>query len=121
MPTSRLGRDSPRGLAMLFLAVVVPPALAAVWLGLKFLQQDEALLAQRELERRQTSAQSAINALEKSLNEAERWFTDREIPASVMRLSVSETEVQAFPSNRVQWLPSGAAVCAKPPLECSMT
>jgi signal transduction histidine kinase len=105
MPTSRLGRDSPRGLAMLFLAVVVPPALAAVGLGLKFLQQDEALLAQRELERRQTSAQSAINALEKSLNEAERWFTDREIPASVVRLRVSETEVHAYPSNRVQWLP----------------
>ena len=42
----------------MFLAVVVPPAVTLVWLGLRLLEQDRALAAQRALERREAALQA---------------------------------------------------------------
>jgi hypothetical protein len=59
----RLLRPSSRRLAMLLLAVAVPPAATLVWLGLQLLQQDRELLTQRDFERRQTAVQAVARAL----------------------------------------------------------
>ena len=68
----RLSGGSSRKLAVLFLAVVAPPTVTLVWLGLQLLEQDRSLWAQRELERRQAAAQAVIRSLEQSLGEAAR-------------------------------------------------
>lgn len=112
MNSGRLGSDSSRRLAVLFLAVVVPPAVALVWLGVQLLQQDRALLAQRQLERGQAAAQTAVIALEKSLASAERWLTDDDIPEHAVRLIVSHRGVMAFPRERLLWVPAAPTMPA---------
>jgi hypothetical protein len=53
---------------MMFLAVVVPPAVTLVWLGLRLLDQDRALAVQRAAERRDAALQSVAYSLEQSLS-----------------------------------------------------
>jgi len=112
MNSGRLGGASSRRLATLFLAVVVPPAVALVWLGVQLLEQDRSLLAQRQLERGQAAAQLAASTLEKSLARAERWLAEDDIPEHVVRLTASRRGVQAFPRARVLWLPDPPAMPA---------
>jgi hypothetical protein len=54
-------------LALLLLVVAAPPAIALLWLGLKLIEQDRALVTQRALERQQAAAQLAAHSLEQSL------------------------------------------------------
>ena len=100
----RLSGGSSRKLAVLFLAVVAPPAVTLVWLGLQLLEQDRSLWAQRELERRQAAAQAVIRSLEQSLGEAARP-TRSPPPAGMVRFTLSEQGVAANPADRVLWLP----------------
>ena len=95
---------SSRKLAALFLAVVVPPAVALVWLGLQLLEQDRSLWAQRELERRQATSQTIVRSLEQSLAVAERR-TESPLPEGTVRFTVSEWGVRANPVDRLLWLP----------------
>src|SRR5687767_4799753 len=105
MRTESLWRSSSRRLTLLLLAVAVPPAATLVWLGLQLLQQDRALFAQRDLERRQVAMQSAIRSLEQSLAEAERTYFDRAVPHGMVRFRVSPQGLDAEPRGRVLWLP----------------
>ena len=100
----QLSGGSSRTLALLFLAVVAPPAVTLVWLGLQLLEQDRSLWAQRELESRQATAQEVIRSLEQSLAEAER-LTDSPPPEGMVRFAVSDQGVRATPADRVLWLP----------------
>ena len=104
MKTGPLWNSSPRRLAVLLLAVAVPPAATLVWLGLQLLQQDRSLLAQRDLERRQAAAQAAVHSLELSLAEAERRLPEGPIPEGMLRLTLSSMGVEAHPADRVLWL-----------------
>jgi hypothetical protein len=51
MVSERLWGIRSQHLALLFLAVVVPPIVALIWLGVQLVDQDRALWAQREEER----------------------------------------------------------------------
>lgn len=105
MRTRSLWRGNSRRLTLLLLAVAVPPAATLVWLGLQLLQQDRALFAQRDLERRQVATQSAIRSLEQSLAEAERRYFDEAVPDGIVRFRVSAQRIDAQPMDRVLWLP----------------
>jgi signal transduction histidine kinase len=94
-----------RRLASLLLAVVVPPAVTLVWLGLRLLDQDRVLVAQRELEHRQVVAQSAARSLGQSLAAAERGLSEDAVPDGTVRFTLSERGVQANPATRVLWVP----------------
>ena len=74
--TPSRGGGSFRRLTLLFLAVLVPPAAALVWLGVHLLEQDRTFLAQRESERREAAADSITHSLAQSLADAEAWVTD---------------------------------------------
>ena len=91
---------SSRKLAVLFLAVVAPPAAALVWLGLRMVESDRALAAQRDLELRQAAAQSAARSLERLLLEAESAPPDR-----VVRFAISNAGVRAEPAGSLLWWP----------------
>jgi len=60
MSSGRLSSSSSRELALLFLAVVAPPAVTLVWLGLQLLEQDRSLWAQRDLEMSDLQARPRI-------------------------------------------------------------
>jgi hypothetical protein len=92
-------------LALLFLAVVVPPIVALIWLGVQLVDQDRALWAQREEERRQTAARAAVLSLDQALTEAEQRFGEGPPAAGVVRFGMSSRVVLAEPANGVLWLP----------------
>ena len=92
-------------LTLLFLIVLVPPALTLVWLGARLLQQDRSLWKQRELELRRNSADSIVHSLERSLSEADHWPASGPIPDGGLRVVVSSSEVQVEPAGRALWLP----------------
>ena len=103
----RLSGGSSRTLAVLFLAIVAPPAVTLVWLGLQLLEQDRSLWAQREIERRQVTAQAAILSLEQSLAHA-AGLAESPPPEGMVRFGLSEQGVGATPAARVLWLPGAA-------------
>ncbi|MGD8538377.1 MAG: HAMP domain-containing sensor histidine kinase [Candidatus Aminicenantes bacterium] len=61
--------------AVLFLAVAAVSVIALVWMGVRLLQQDRALEAQRLEEKREAAADRIIVALEKTLSEEEQKLT----------------------------------------------
>lgn len=103
MTHGRLQGDS-RRLAALFLAVVAPPAVALVWLGLRMLESDRAMWEQRDLEIRQAVALAAVRSLEQSLDETERAVEgaphDR-----LVRFTISKAGVRAEPAGSLLWSP----------------
>lgn len=96
------GRSS--RLAVLFLAVVVPPAVMLVWLGLELVEQDRLLWAQRGLEERQATAQLVIQSLKRALADSER-LTGPALPDGMVRFELSEKGLRADPADRLLWLP----------------
>jgi signal transduction histidine kinase len=115
MRSERLWGSSSKKLALLFLAVVVPPVAALVWLGVQLVQQDRTLWTQREDERRQTSARAAALSLEQALTEAERKFAAGPLPAGVVRFRHTAGTLTAEPLDALLWLPTSA------PLESGAT
>ena len=103
MPTGRPWSGISRRLTLLFLVVLVPPAVTLVWLGKQLLDQDRTLWAQRELEHRQTAADAVARSLEKSLLEAQRAPVASPIPEGALRVVVSSTRVQTNPPGRALW------------------
>src|SRR5262245_42121128 len=97
-------QDGSRRLAALFLVVVAPPAGALVWLGLRMLESDRALWAQRDLEIRQAAGSAAVRSLEQSLAEAER-ATGGTLPLGVVRFMVSPAGLRAEPAGSLLWAP----------------
>src|SRR4051794_12723474 len=108
MVSERLWGAWSKRLALLFLAVVVPPIAALTWLGMQLVEQDRALWAQREEERRQTAARAVVLSLEQALTEAERRFAEGPLPDGVARFRVSTLAAHAEPPNAVLWLPVAA-------------
>jgi signal transduction histidine kinase len=105
MRPERVWTGSSRTLAALLLAVVVPPAAMLVWLGVRLVQQDRTLFAQRELERRTTALVASVRVFESSLSGVERFLSDGPLPDGVVRLIFDRHAVDASPLDRVLWLP----------------
>ena len=106
MKGQRLWSVNSGKLAALFLAVVAPPAVTLVWLGLQLLQQDRALLAQREMENRQAAGQTIVRSLEQSLSDAGRRVIVGPLPVGEVRFTISKSGVRAEPATRLLWLPA---------------
>src|SRR5689334_18436390 len=97
-------------LTLLFVAVVVPPITALIWLGVQLVEQDRALWTQRDEERRQTLAETTVLSLEQALTDSERKFTNGPLPAGVVRFRASSAGMEAEPAIAVQWLPVPASL-----------
>ena len=94
-----------RRLAFLLAIVLVPPALALVWLGRTLLEEDRRLLAERRTERRDAAAEVLTRALFQSTSEAGRWLVEGDLPEGAARASWSAAGVEVLPAGRAQWLP----------------
>jgi signal transduction histidine kinase len=96
-------------LTLLFLAVLVPPAITLVWLGVQLLEQDRNLWKQRDLERRQTAADAIVRSLDQMLSEAERWPAGHPVPEGALRVVVLSGEAHTDPPGLALWLPAPLA------------
>ena len=113
---SSVGGDSSHRLSLLFLAVLLPPAIALIWLGLQLLEQDRAFLAQREAARREAAADGIARALRRTLVDAERWLMDDDMPDGAARVTISSDSaaVGVHPAGRTHWVPRGPALREPP-------
>lgn len=105
MRSDGLWSGGSRRLTLLFVIVLVPPALTLIWLGGRLVQQDRGLWKQRELELRQNNADSIVHSLERSISESGNWSVSGPIPEGGLRVLVLSSEVQVEPAGRALWLP----------------
>ena len=99
-----------RRLALVFLAVLLPSAVTLIWLGWQLLIQDRALAATRASERRQVSAEALAASLNRSLTDAEHWFSGGEPPEGALRVTISPPGLRVEPAGRALWIPIPPAV-----------
>ena len=102
-PVSR-PRHNTRRLTVLLLAVVVPPAVALVWLGLRLLDQDRALLAQRETERRDATVEAVIRSASDTVAELDRAAAGGPILQGSIRITRREGRVSIEPADGLAWI-----------------
>jgi hypothetical protein len=99
--------SSSRRLAALFLAVVVPSAVTLVWLGVRLLEQDQRLWADRDLERREAAADILVGALGQTLASAEAALSGGNVPDGAVLATLNAAGVTVLPSQyRILWTPA---------------
>src|SRR5690348_6615111 len=96
---------SSRRLALLMLAVSLPPAVTLVWLGTRLLEQDRGLVAQRDFERRQAVAPIVARALDQILAGLESTAYSSTVPEGAVRLVTTADGISVDPADRAAWLP----------------
>lgn len=106
MPSTRRSLSS-RRLIALFLAVLVPPTVALLWLGARVLEQDRRLLAENDRQQRETAADSAANSLAESLNQLRRSFeAGRPVEGSVQLRWNRSRRFAVAPASGLAWTPT---------------
>jgi hypothetical protein len=85
--------------------VLVPSAATLVWLGVRLLEQDRRLWADRDLERRDAAAEIFVRAMGQTLASAETALGGGPLPDGAVFASLGPTGVTIRPSNGVLWAP----------------
>lgn len=98
------GRRLPK-LSLLYLGILVIPAATLVVLGLRLLEQDRAISAQRAAERREAAADRAARALGLLLADFDRQLLSGSVPEGSVRLFVTGSGMEARPAGLAPWLP----------------
>jgi two-component system phosphate regulon sensor histidine kinase PhoR len=102
--------DSSRRLTLVFAGVLVPAAVALVWLGAQLLDQDRALWAQREAERLEAAADALVRALGQSMVEAERKLTEATAADGAVLIQRSANSLVVHPQGMTAWSPLPASL-----------
>jgi signal transduction histidine kinase len=89
-------------LIVMFLVVLLPPAVTLIGLGIRLLQQDQIIEARREVESRDAAAEMVVRSLGQSLAEIENSAVTS-LPEGVLRIRVAPGGVQLEPADRVLW------------------
>lgn len=76
--TMREWLSPPRRLLALFFAITLAPAAGLVWLGVRLLDQDRQLEAQRAMERREYAADRIVDTLRQELSDTRKLLSDPE-------------------------------------------
>lgn len=111
MKSLRIWKHPSGYLALLFLAVAALSVVALVWMGVRLVQQDRALEAQRLEEQREAAADRIIVALEKALSEEERKLADDSMvnfgsaAEDFLRIIIGSGEVRVWPENALLYYP----------------
>ena len=97
-----------RRLTILVLAVVLPPAATLVWLGAQLLQQDRAVLAQREQDRRMAVGGAVAAELGRLLASVERLPEEGGEHGGIARFILSAEGLEVVPRTALLWTPTPA-------------
>ena len=76
MSTPRAWRGAPRRLILSFTLVLLAPAAAVVWLGVRLVDEDRALAARQLRERRESAANRLVAGLAQALSASERRLVE---------------------------------------------
>src|SRR5437762_304562 len=90
-------------LTLMFLVVVLPPALTLIWLGIRLLEQDQILQAQREIEGREAAAEGIVRSLVQSVTELENRSAVGQLAEGLLRVVVAPSGVRSEPAERMLW------------------
>ena len=94
---------SSRSLTVLFVAVMCLPAVALVTLGVRLLEQDRALEAQRLAELRESAADRLVNSLKQALSASEAGLAPSE---DAVRVTFSPGGIETNPPNALLYYPA---------------
>jgi two-component system, OmpR family, phosphate regulon sensor histidine kinase PhoR len=115
LPTRSRGTGSTR-LTFLLLSVLLPPAAALVWLGFELLAQDQALLRQRQADRREAAAELMARTLSQQLAQTQQSSLQGTLHHGAVHVRFSDTAVEVEPRAALAWIP-GAPALPEPALE----
>ncbi len=97
----------PRSLVALIIAITVVPLATLLWLGWRLLDQDRLLEGQQVQERLERAADLAAAALQRAISSSEQRLAagGGHWPEGSVTLTLREGRVDAYPPDRVAWLP----------------
>ena len=111
MPTPHTWRGgSSRRFIVSFVLVLLVPATAVVWLGVRLVEQDRALASRQLRERRESGADRIIAGLQQAVSSTERRLNE---PGNLLirpdddavLVTLRSNAVEAFPPDRLLYLP----------------
>src|SRR5947207_11343798 len=112
MATPRVWVGASRRLILSFVLVLLVPAAAVVWLGVRLIEQDRALASRQLRERRESAADRLIAGLEQAVSSTERRL-DGEPAALPIRsdddavlLTMRPSGIETYPKDRLLYLPA---------------
>jgi len=111
MAPLRIWRHYSWNTSALFLGVAVVSVIVLVWMGIRLVQQDRALEAQRLEEQRDTAADRIIVALEKSLTSEERKLLEapavsfESVGEDALLFIADPDEIRVWPDNALLYYP----------------
>jgi len=111
----------PRSLLVVFLVVMLLPAATLIVLGVRLLEQDRALAAQRRLERLEHAVDRVVRALEQDLALLAKRLAGgpqglADIPDGLVRVVLQAGRIEASPPGRLPYYPAGPSL-KEPPAE----
>ena len=103
---ARLWSTASRRLVVLFLLVLVPPAVALAGLGLLVLEQDRRLIAERDRERAAAAADAVARSLADAVSRARTTLRGGgEVPGAAL-LRLDHDQIIARPAALLLWTPT---------------
>ena len=105
MQRDRAGNAKFSRLTLLFLGILVVPAITLVALGVILVGQDKTIAAQRAVERREAAADRAVRTLELRVADLERQLLAGDEMQGAVRLAASGSALEARPARLALWLP----------------
>jgi signal transduction histidine kinase len=108
MPSLRVWLRAPRNLMVLFLLVMLLPAVTLVGLGWRLLEQDRALESQRLTELREGTADRMVRSLEQALAATEKRLArgELDVPEDAVRVIIGPGGIEATPAGRLLYYPT---------------
>ncbi|CAN5839149.1 hypothetical protein BH24ACI5_BH24ACI5_25030 [soil metagenome] len=107
MPAMKPRKSRP--LTIVFVAVLVPAAVTLVSRGLRLLEQDRSLYAQRVVERQNAAADSVARTLGQLLSDAERRVLEGKPVSGAVLLRRMAEGLTALPASMLAWAPAPPA------------
>lgn len=100
--------SAPRRLIASFVLLLLLPAAAVVWLGVRLIAQDRALEASQSEERRKSANDRAVAFLEQALTATERNLPSAPPPQDedAVLLSIRSNRIEANPPQRLLYYPA---------------
>ena len=108
-PRASLG--APRRLILSFVLVLLVPAVAVVWLGVRLIEQDRAIASRQLQERRESAADRFVAGLEQAVSSTERRLDGA--PGTLqlrpdddaVLLILRPSGIEVYPTERLLYVP----------------